>query len=391
MKREPGVDRAAWVLLVVFVFTVPFEKTFFISGFGTASRLLGILTFLLAGFAFATGRSLRPPNLLLALSAAFASWMALTWLWSIAPDTTWTRAATYAQLFVMMWLVWEFARTQYRQTALMSAYVAGAAVSSVATIVRFAQNEQTYYRRYAAYGFDPNDLALTVALSIPLALYVSHRSRGFARWALWGTVALAEAAVLLTGSRTSLVASFVAFTFVALRWRSTAPIERAAGVALAGLLLIGLVRLAPAASRERLANFQAQAGTLHGRTRIWKAGLKAWKQHPIAGVGAGAYPFAVKPWLGVPPIPGHEYVAHNTFLSVLVEGGVAGLALFGAMLAATVVFTWMMAPRDRALWFVMLAVWFTGVATLTWEHRKPTWLILALIATAWARAFREET
>lgn len=391
MKRERGVERAAWALLFLFVLTVPFEKTIAIDGLGTISRLLGILTFLLAGFALATGRPLRRPNLLLVLSAVFASWMALTYLWSIAPKATWTRAATYAQLFVMIWLVWDLVRSRYRQTALCSAYVVGAAVAAAATIVRYAQNQQTYYRRYAAAGFDPNDLGLTLALSIPLALYVSERSRGPARWACWAAIALAEAAVLLTGSRSALVASFIAFAFVALRWRSSGAVQRAAGVALAGLLIIGAWRLAPAASRERLAEFQEHAGTLHGRTRIWKAGVKAWAPHAIAGVGAGAYPAAVEPWLGVPAVPGHQYVAHNAFLSVMVEGGVIGLALFGAMLAAAIVFTWMLAASGRALWLVMLAVWFAGAATLTWEYRKPTWLMLALISTAWARAFREET
>jgi hypothetical protein len=28
-----------------------------------------------------------------------------------------------------------------------------------------------------------------------------------------------------------------------------------------------------------------------------------------------------------------------------------------------------------------------GVSTLTWEQRKPTWLIFGLIPTAWATAF----
>ena len=31
-----------------------------------------------------------------------------------------------------------------------------------------------------------------------------------------------------------------------------------------------------------------------------------------------------------------------------------------------------------------------AVLTVTWEHRKPTWLIFALITTAWARAFQPE-
>jgi hypothetical protein len=31
-----------------------------------------------------------------------------------------------------------------------------------------------------------------------------------------------------------------------------------------------------------------------------------------------------------------------------------------------------------------------GVSTLTWEQRKPTWLIFGLIPAAWATAFLPE-
>lgn len=83
----------------------------------------------------------------------------------------------------MLWLIWETCRTPGRQTGLMQAYVAGAGVASVLTMIRYAEGQQTYYRRYAAAGFDPNDLGLTVALSIPLALYLGLRGRGWLRWA----------------------------------------------------------------------------------------------------------------------------------------------------------------------------------------------------------------
>ncbi len=392
MKHEPLPGRAAWVLIALFVFTVPFEKTVQLDGFGTASRLLGLLAFLLGAAAVVRGRRIRRPNLVLTLAAVFAVWMASTRFWSIAPDATDSKALTFAQLLAMAWLVWEFARSGRRYTVLLGAYVAGAAVASAGTVIRYMQRQQTYYRRYAAAGFDPNDLGLTVALSIPLAFYVSLRTRGAVRYACWAAIALAESAVLLSGSRTALIANFAAFAFAALRWRESDAAQRVASVALLALLVIGLVGLAPAASRARFSTLHTEVtqGSLHGRTRIWKTGLKALTQRPVIGVGAGAYPTAVRPWLGVPAIPGHEYVAHNTFLSVLVEGGMIGFALFALTLIAAAVFTWMLPGRDAALWSVMLAVWFAGVSTLTWEHRKPTWLILALITTAWARAFREE-
>jgi O-antigen ligase len=106
-------------------------------------------------------------------------------------------------------------------------------------------------------------------------------------------------------------------------------------------------------------------------------------------VGAGAYPEAVRPWLGRPSLAGHEYVAHNTFLSILVECGAIGLGLFAALAGATALFVRMMPRTERALWTAMLAAWAIGVSTLSWEQRKPGWLLLALITTQRAPSFRQ--
>jgi O-antigen ligase len=150
--------------------------------------------------------------------------------------------------------------------------------------------------------------------------------------------------------------------------------------------------LAPTASRERIATTTTEItrGTLHKRTQIWKAGVFAAKQRPLVGVGAGAYPDAVRPWLGVPPIPGHEYVAHNTFLSVFVETGIAGAALYAALLVTFAAFVWVLPYTHRMLWATTLLVWAIGATTLTWEQRKPWWLMLGLVMAQWARTFRPE-
>jgi O-antigen ligase len=267
--------------------------------------------------------------------------------------------------------------------------VAGAAVASLLTILRYAQGHQTYYRRYAAAGFDPNDLGLTVALAIPLALYLALKEPGLLRWAYWSCVALALTAVLLSASRTCLVVSFAAFSFVVWSWRESDSRQKLAGVALAGLLLGGVLLLAPPAARQRLGTLPTEAakGTLHDRTRIWKAGAGSFRSHPLLGVGAGAFPEAVRPQIGEPALAGHRYVAHNSFLSILVECGLIGLGLFLLLAATLAAFIWMMPVVERALWSVMLAAWALGVMTLTWEHRKPTWLLFALIMTEWARSF----
>lgn len=384
------LQRSAWALLCVFVFSLPLEKVLMVPGVGTISQALGLVAFAAGAATVAQRRAARLPNAGLLLAASFLLWSGLTYFWSLSGQATAARLATLAQLFTMLWLVWELCRTPAAQLWLMHAYVSGAAVSSVLTMIRYARSQQTYYRRYATAGFDPNDLGITLALAIPMALYLSSRVPARAAWLVRPATALIIAAILLTASRTALVAACLGFAFALLTWRGAALAPRIASVALLLLLVLGAIRLAPPASRERLATLPAELarGTLHNRTQIWKAGLKAFKRHWLAGVGAGAYPEAVRPWLGRPAVPGHEYTAHNTFLSVAVETGVVGLLVFGLLLATLVLFTWVLAPAERALWYTALAVWTAGVLTLTWENRKPTWLLFALILTAWAHAFR---
>jgi O-antigen ligase len=371
-------------VLGAFVFSIPWEKSILLTGTATLSHLMGILAFAAALVAAARRGSVRRPNLALGLALVFVAWTALTWLWSVDRSATLTRASTMFELLAMTWLIWDSCRERARQRQLLAAYVWGAVAAAASAYVRFFLGRQTYWRRYAAPGFDPNDFGLILALSIPLALYLALRP-GPMRWAYRLAVVVVLGAILLTASRTALVTAFAAFVFAFLTWRESGRGQRVESVALLALLVLGLFRFAPAPARERLATFTTELtqGTLHNRTTIWKTGLRVLRHHPVAGIGAGAYPEAVRPWLGTPGLPGHFYVAHNTFLSVLVECGAVGFLLYGLMLGVALLYVWTLAPLERALWAVMLAVWAIGVSTLTWEQYKPSWLILALIMTEW--------
>ena len=382
--------RAAAALLWLLVFSLPLEKGLEFPGLGTISRVVGWAAFAAAALTVAHRRPVRAPNAALALAAAFTAWSALTWFWSVGRPATASHAATLAQLLAMAWIVWEFCRTRRALFGLMTAYLAGCAVSSVWTVVRAALNEQTNYRRFATAGFDPNDLGVTLALALPMALYLAARTRGAGPWLCRAAAALGIAAILLTASRTALVAAVAAFLFSALTWPRSTWSNRISSVALLALLALGAARMAPMASRQRLATLPGElaGGTFHNRVRIWKAGVVLLERRWAVGVGAGAYPDAVAPSLGRSPIPNRPYTAHNTFLSVLVETGAAGFLLFGALLLTLAFFAWMMAPWERSLWLTSLLGWTVGVSTLTWEHRKPTWLLFAMIMASWALIFR---
>ena len=382
-------ERLAWTLLWLFVFSIPWEKSVMVPELGTLAHLFGILAFAAGAAAGWRRRSLRAPNLAILLAGAWVLWSAATYLWSLDPPATAARALTFFELWAMFYLVWDQCRSLRRQMQALHAYVLGAAAGSSLGVLHYWQGLQTYYRRYTAPGFDPNDFGLILALAIPMALYLSLRGGRWVRWTSRAAALVIIPGLLLTASRTALVAAVVGFGFALWTWRRSDQWQRVSSLGLLVLLLAGVFRFAPQHSRERLATLpEALAqGTLHNRTRIWKTGLKVFKSHPLAGVGSGAYPEAVRPWLGVPAIAGHRYVAHNTFLSVLVEGGLVGFSFYALLLATLLAFVFMMPSAERALWAVLLTSWAIGVSTLTWEHFKPTWLIMALITTEWARSF----
>jgi len=183
---------------------------------------------------------------------------------------------------------------------------------------------------------------------------------------------------------------FAAFGLALWTWRESDLSQKISNVVLFSLLVLGPLYLAPLASRQRLATLPMELtqGSLHNRKQIWKAGARVWLEHPVLGVGAATYAEAVRPSLGTPALPGHQYVAHNTYLSVLVESGLIGFGIFALLAGVLLVFVWMMPFTERAFWTVTLLVCGLGLTTLTWEHRKPVWLIAALIMTEWSRCFR---
>ncbi|MCL4782715.1 MAG: O-antigen ligase family protein [Bryobacterales bacterium] len=383
------VERVAWLLLCALVFTLPWEKALIVPEVGSISRIAGIAAFAVAVVAVWRRGALRPANIVLLFGALFVAWSLASWNWSMDRAATLTKTTTLAQVWAMLWLIWEFCRSRERQRQLMAVYLAGAVVGASIGLSRYAMHLQTYYRRYAATGFDPNDFGLLLALSLPMALYLGLGARGWRRWFCYGAAAVVIAAILLTASRTALIASFAAFAFVAGTWRSSALVHRVASLALFAYLLLSLFSFAPAPSRDRLATIPQEVtrGSINSRKQIWKSGARVWLEHPLLGVGVGAYPEAVRPQLGIPSVPGARYVAHNTFLSVLVEGGIVGFAVWLALLGSLVAFLVMMPGPERAFCATLLAVWAIGVSTLTWEHYKGTWLVFGLIMVAWPHAW----
>ena len=391
--REGIFRKAAFFFLWILIFVIPFENAVVIPGFGTLSRAVGIPAFGMALLAILESGTLRTLSMQHLIVLFFTVWAGLTYFWSFAPSETVTAIFTFVQIFTMLWLIWEFAQTSERQILLLRAYMLGAMISSVATLESFFTTTSVYGDRYTGFNFNPGDLAFIEALSIPIALYLAVRERKkILVWLDGSAIVLAFCAIILTAARGALVACVPAalmFPFLFPKVKLGRNLAVLIFVALAG---IGSWLFMPASSWSRLSTIGSEisSGTLNERTLIWQIGWQVFGQAPFQGVGAAAYAPTVEHALGLASNSGTNesgvavgrLVAHNTFFSVLVEEGVIGFALFLALLLTLVLSAWKLPQLDRVFWLFLLLTWAIGACDLTWETRKPTWVIFGLLIAA---------
>jgi O-antigen ligase len=223
-------------------------------------------------------------------------------------------------------------------------------------------------------------------MSIPLSYFLSLRSDYVVmRWFYRIQIMLAAGTIFLTASRTGFLSGVVAIGVVPLvHWKVAKP-HRFTNLAFATALVIIAGLLAPEYSLRRLSTISSEVsgGTLGLRTTIWTAGLELFPMHPLLGIGAGAYQELVAPVLGR-PMEG-SYVAHNTFLSVLVEEGIIGIGIFCWVLTLLIVAIRGMPPCQKLCWTMVLAAWTVGVMASTWEYYKETWFLFSMVLATVSR------
>lgn len=376
----------AFVSLWLLVFAIPWEDAITIPGFGTSARLVGMITLGLGAFALVERGRIRRPAPGHLVMALFVLLSALSYMWSLYPEGTIIQVFTYIQLFAMVWFIWEFAPHEREQIWLMRAYVFGTFVSGIDTVYRFLSHQESGYQRYAGAGLDANDLGLMMALSIPISYYLLLRHRGKLAWVFMLQLILAAMTLLLTASRGASLAGIVASAIVPVTYGYLTGGRKLLVLLTVGVLACCSIIFVPASSWERLTTLPDEfaKGTLTGRRVIWAAGWEVFRYHPLFGIGANAFRPIVSRVLGEPirfNLPGMPPAppAHNTFLSVLVEEGVIGLAVY-CMLLGTLLFSLKAIPSlSRKVWIVCLLAWVVGVSSLTWEMRKPTWFLFAML------------
>lgn len=375
-------------LSLVFIFMLPWEGVIQLpGGVGTAAKFVGLTVGALwLVDVVVTGR-LRKPDAFLGATCIFVAWNALSVLWSAAPGQSIGQVATFAQCLGFVYVLWDLYRTRAAVLTGLQAYVLGVyvAVGSAAANYFSANPFYTHYERFSPGLTHPDGFGFMVAMGIPIAWYLAGPA-GTSKLSLtrvvnYAFIPTAFVGIAFSGTRSAAIAAVpgMAFGLASLtRLRLSARI--AVFVLLTAALFFLLPVVEPLKSFQRMGTIRAEAteGDLNGRTNQWSEGLDAFSEHPVLGVGANMYR----------SVNSLGHVAHNSFLSVLVQLGLIGFVLFGIILIIVVIYAFLQPRWDRNFWLTLLSVWAIGAFTLTWEDRKTTWLFLGLVVAS--AAFQSE-
>ena len=282
------------------------------------------------------------------------------------------------------------------------------------------------------------ELALCLALGILLAREAAWKSKCFAA----ALVVLSLATVILTKSRggglTVLVVFVAALAWGFPQWSSRARWAwRVCAVSTAALAIMAFCSMETSYTtrfKEHFGGSQLTAKSFHEkeaivaetlraspRGRMYAAALRAWRTHPLLGIGPGMHQnlwphFAASPdgdrelgaWPSMPNYDFHSYEVHSDWIQLLEEHGAAGLILF--LLPVFILFRTLLAAlrREKSLckgrqwrgtgsrsFGLILGAVLAGVAMtfhsfgdFNLQMPATVWLLAAITALALAEAFR---
>jgi len=219
--------------------------------------------------------------------------------------------------------------------------------------------------RYRGVLKDPNELALAIGISLPIAFAMRREHGGLARLllALLATIAILVCTIF-TGSRGGqLVMLAVLGTYFVGRTGKL-------GVISAGVLAI------PALIYGGRSGSIASSSTSE-RIECWYAGIDMFIAHPIFGVGHGRF------------TEHHYLTAHNTYLLSLAEMGPLGLFLFIGLIYSAARVPYAALGRytsdddPRRAWAIALLAAMSGLAVgiffLSFSSNHVLWLFVGLV------------
>jgi O-antigen ligase len=366
------------------------------ASFVSVVKLAGAVLLLAVGRKIGQRTLFQDHPLVAAVAVALGTWAFASALW--APDVARARARafTLALSLVLVFVVYSAVRKPHHARWLVRGYVTGAVLSALVGFVSPAPAEGDAARLSGGIG-DPNELALVLVPGLALAFFALPGARtATERWLLVGGAGVIAISLLETGSRGGLVALGATFAAgLVLGGRLRARVLGAL-LAFAALGAAYFALAAPAQVTGRITHFTGGGGS--GRTDLWAIAQDVARDHPLAGVGIGNFEAVERSYVSrttnlpaIDLILDQTHVVHNTYLELLAELGVVGLACFLALLGMSLRLGWRAVrvcarsgQTDLELIGRGLLVGLCGMLAasvfLSAEYEKQLWLLLGLAA-----------
>lgn len=363
----------------------------------SVSKLLGLL---LAGSWLAQIATESPDRrrelllhpALIYLLVVFLGWVAMSAAWADAPEAIPELLLRYGPNAMLFLIVFAAVRTREQAMWVCGAFVLGALISAAYGLV-VPTDANAEGRLSGALGnANETAAALVAGAALALALVGALRDQPLLRLAAVIVVPLCTYGILLTLSRgglVALVAALVATIVIAGRWRGRAIVV--ALITLTGAFLY-FSAFASDEARERVTTIQG--GT--GRVDVWRVAWRMVEDQPLLGVGAGNFQTSAIQYVVRPGVIQRDdflvdapKTTHNTYLQILAELGVVGLALFLAIIIyslasvarAASIFS-RLGDREMDLLSRALFVALVGLLASAFfgsrQFSKQLWLLLAL-------------
>jgi O-antigen ligase len=316
----------------IYVVLIPFDNMLNITGSGTLTKLLGILSTLFVVIYAFRRKGLNAPPVSLYVWLAYMAWLLISLLWT--PDLP--NGLTDAQQTVSligMYAVLAVAPVEERDLrAICACIVLGGIASSFYGM--YLLHDQPIAQTIGGEAgrlminvdnrtIDANHFANAMLVPIALSLVALLNSRKPA--VIAGSIAalaILFAGELMSLSREAMLACAVIVAITVFRSR-----RRVLGFAVAGTA-IGLVPVFVPTVMQRMTDAFKTGGA--GRTSIWETVLTAYREHPFFGTGAGGSIDAYdRAYLHVFQFynAGWSRPPHNTPMQIALELGVVGLVL----------------------------------------------------------------
>lgn len=292
----------------------------------------------------------------------------------------------WVELAVVYFSAITFLRTRRHVQIVVGAIVAAGVTQALLGFVQLAfslgpasfASQRAFLRAYGTFD-QPNPFGGYLNMVLPLAVAMAIAGpRGRAhRWYVAASIVLA-AGVLASESRGALLAGVVAIAILlAFEWRGMRRLVWLAvlGTIAAGWLLAFGVSLGPF---EKILDAVGLGGVSFGnvtnanfsaveRAAHWLAGIRMFASHPLLGVGIGNYPVAYPTYH---PRGWHAALAHahNYYINIAAEAGIAGLAAYLLFMGSALWYTCAAARLVHDRVYRAAALGVTGALIATGLH-----------------------